>query len=173
VRTTVLIPGVFALSLATCKHTSDGRESLLAGVAADERCALVDAIIRHSASDPDDPSAHRVPFIEDHCTQMSAGWKGKLLIEAKAMPSDRNLFAAGEGCSTFWPFPTGGLHADDLPGFTFLLELTPDGFDAYRLHMWFRSLSNPMLGTCTTEDGRLERRNGNWTVIDATPPSQL
>jgi hypothetical protein len=161
--------GLVVLSVIACRHASGVRESVLPGVAASERCALVEAIIQHSADDPDDPNAHRVPLMDDQCARMAAGWQGRLLVEVKAMPSDRNLFSRGESCPMFWPFPTDGMDAANLPTFALLVELTPDGADSYSSHIWFRGIADPKLGTCSAEDGRVERRTGKWTAVDSPP----
>ena len=161
--------GLVVLAVIACRHASGVRESVLPGVAASERCALVEAIIQHSAADPDDPNAHRVPLLDDQCARMASGWQGKLLIEAKAMPSNRNLFLRGESCPMFWPFPADGMDSASLPTFALSLELTPDGADSYLSHIWFRGIADPKLGTCSAEDGRVERRSGKWTAVDSPP----
>jgi hypothetical protein len=161
-----------ALTLAACNRPISSGRAMPKDVREADRCEFVDAILKHRAADPDDPNARRVPLVEDQCARIAATWRDKLLIEVKTMPGDRNFFSPGERCPMFWPF-VGSMDAKDLPPFTMVLELTPDGPDAYHSLVWFRGLKNPSLGTCAPDDGRIERRAGVWTPIDLPPTTRL
>lgn len=158
---------VLALGIVfSCRRPMVVSEPSLPGLPRDERCAIVDALLQHRAPHPSDPTAFRVPLVEDECAKLAAGWNGKLLIKVKAMPGGQSLFGPGETCQSFWPL-ADGFDAPDLPALSMILELTADGTDRWRWHSWFGGIRNADLGACVPEDGLIGRHAGSWTVTNS------